>query len=85
LGWKIDSHSFCNARKHYTEYGPGAPVPKPLMPPSKKPILDLPELVSDFFYNDDITRVGSKTIKKKFVCKFHFMELIFLENFRKWN
>jgi hypothetical protein len=71
LGWKIDSHSFCNARKHCAEYGPGAPIPKPSLPPSKRPSLDLPELVSDFFYKDEITRVGSKTIKKKIVCTFN--------------
>ena len=67
LGWKIDSHSFCNARKHYNEYGPGAPVPKPQQPPSKRPVLELEKLVSEFFYRDDITRVGSKTINKKVV------------------
>jgi hypothetical protein len=67
LGWKINSHSFCNARKHCNQFGPGAPIPKPKLPPSKRPVLDLPQLVYDFFYKDEITRVGSKTIKKKMV------------------
>jgi hypothetical protein len=56
LGWKINSHSFRSARKHYEEYGAGSPVPKPNIPPSKQRNSELPLLVSEFFYLDEITR-----------------------------
>jgi hypothetical protein len=66
MGWKINSHSFRSARKHYEEYGPGAPIPKPQIPPKKQRIPELPEIVKQFFYKDEITRAApNKNIYKK--------------------
>ena len=65
LGWHIDSHSFRNARKHIENCGAGSKIPKPPIPPSKRTILELPKIVSEFFYQDEISRISPHNFTNK--------------------
>ncbi len=64
MGWKINSHSFCNANKHFYEIGPGFEIPIPIRIATKSNTAK--EFVREFFYLSEITHEAAKgTVKKK--------------------
>jgi hypothetical protein len=51
IGFKINSHSFANAKKHGREVGAGKSVLPPNLPPSKKPITpETKEKIENFLH-----------------------------------
>jgi hypothetical protein len=80
LGWHINSHSFRNARKHIENYGAGAKIPKPPIPPSKRTILELQKIVEEFFYQDEISRISPNNFTNKKQVNDFVLNINFLDN-----